>query len=143
MSSAADEPLSLSGRRLPKARGVTQRSDVIPFVQRSMRLHWEPNWGIPPACIDVARCLQLANFNTVSMALGATPSPVEPLRHTRNFLAHRKPDTQLLYGNVAVQLGHPRSIPVDQMVSFVVQGVGPRFEMWVAELRIIAQACIR
>lgn len=142
LRSAVDEPVCLSGQRLARANGITDRSDAIRLIKRRMGIQYEPNWSMPSKCIDAAQYLQLANLNAISTALGAIPSPVEPLRCTRNFLAHRKQDTQQMFAAIVAQSGYARPLEVDQFVSSVLPGVGTRFELWVGELRLIAQACV-
>lgn len=141
--SAADEPLCLGGLRLGKVAGVTRRSDVVPIVKRRMGTNWEPRWGMPGKCINAARTLGLDNFSTISTALGATPSPAEHIRCTRNFLAHRAFDAQRLYAATAVQMGHLPTTTVDQLITHRIPAAGTRFEVWIGELRMIAQACIQ
>lgn len=144
ISSASEEPVSVSGVRLPRAAGVTSRQDVLPLLTSLYRRQqwWEPNWGIPADCIDAAARLGIANISRVRNALGAIPSPVEPLRHSRNFAAHRKLDTRRKFVHAVALAGFAPTASIDTLVS---QTVGPGltlYELWIAELRAIAQAAV-
>ena len=64
-------------------------TSVIPILLGLKRLRWEPKWATAAACIDAAQVLNIQNLTSVSAALGAANSPAEPLRHIRNYFAHR------------------------------------------------------
>jgi len=85
--------VTLTGIPLQPANGITTVHDVLPKLRsrysKAKPPWWEPNWGLPRQGIDAASLLGISNVATVTAALGATPSPIDQLRLTRNFVAHR------------------------------------------------------
>jgi hypothetical protein len=81
---------TLTGLPLSPSIGIKTPHDVIPKLRslypKNKAPWWEPSWGRPTEGIEAARLLRVSNFSTLSAALGATPSPIDQLRLTRNFM---------------------------------------------------------
>jgi hypothetical protein len=94
--SAFGRTITLGGTPLPPCHHSIKRCHlVIPLLKTIMggRYRFEPRWADAAKCIQAAQLLGIANFATVSAALGSTNSPSEEIRRVRNFYAHRKPGT--------------------------------------------------
>ena len=102
---------------------------------------YEPNWYRPIDAIRAARKLGIANYANVSAALGSTPWPLENLRLTRNFFAHRS-------RNSALQLralnwfspGQPIAIETT-LLPFDAGGVR-RFDTYCASMKAVGRAML-
>lgn len=140
--SAASQPVTANGVRLPLAPNISKRQDVIPTLLALKNKSLEPKWYSARDCIDAARRLNLANYPTISTAIGASNSPEEDLRSVRNFFAHRwygtaskirtrsfyQPGTKLSLEDLVGRRIHP-GITVA--------------ESWVRGLRLVAEAAIQ
>jgi hypothetical protein len=105
------------------------------------RRRWEPRWAHSAACVDAAQKLSIQNLSNVAAALGAINSPAEPLRHIRNFYAHRGMGTsQLAVGTgFFVSSGGPT---VFDLNAYTAGGVTV-IESWVKGFDAVAYASIQ
>jgi hypothetical protein len=90
--SAFGRTTTLSGAALPPChRSIKRCHSVIPTLKATpgRGYRFEPRWADAAECIQAAQRLSIANFSTVSAALGATNSPAEDIRRARNFYTHR------------------------------------------------------
>ncbi|MGA2749401.1 MAG: hypothetical protein ABSG59_11550 [Verrucomicrobiota bacterium] len=142
VSSAADEPFTGKGMRLPKAPGIRCRGDVIPLIIKSMHLRFEPRWATASQTVQAAAILRIVNLPTVSAALGAANSPAEELRHVRNFFAHRAENTASEIKRQHFFFAGMRMEVIDLLAAAVHGGVS-RFESWVLGLRVVGVASIQ
>lgn len=141
--SAGCKPYTATGIPLNRVPGVKQRGDVVPkLISTYSSRRYEPRWADATECIDAARRLGIGNFSTVSAALGATNSPVDDLRHVRNFFAHRRKGTA---DKVRARsfYGAAMNIKVEDLVGQVVPPGTTRMESWVIDMRIVAEATIQ
>lgn len=152
VESAACTPTTTNGTLIPKAPSIKTRYDVIPRLrllnttkQHKPRLWWEPRWSDPTKCIQAAQSLKIANFGSVSSALGMTPSPVEHLRLVRNFIAHRNEDTAIKMKPVLQVYGinTTANTTADQLLIYTPPMGGTIFEKWVREIQLMAQAAVQ
>lgn len=109
--------------------------------RRNSPPYWEPNWSVSGEFIRALQGIGAPNQLSISSAIGSTSSPAEQLRHTRNFLAHRTPDTAKKLVSELARYG--ASLPVNLET---IMGVSPRsgysnlFDMWVDDLISVAFA---
>ena len=145
--SACARPMTANGTRLRSVPGVNSRNDVIPALRSAkggrLPLWWEPKWGRSMECLGAARLLKIQNIGTVAAAIGASNSPAEKLRVTRNYFAHRNMETaqavqQLMNQAGTLGLRHPR-----EFVSSYVSGGVSVYESWVLDLLDIAEAAVQ
>lgn len=57
--SSSAKPFTISGIRVPLAPGIRHRIDVLPTLRNTyatkLPKNWEPRWGDPSSCINVAK----------------------------------------------------------------------------------------
>jgi hypothetical protein len=139
--SAFGRTTTLSGIPLPPChRSIKRCHLVLPYLQAVMKSGrpYEPRWADATKCIGAAQRLAIANFPTVSAALGATNSPAEDIRRVRNFYAHRKYGTA--HESRATNFfASPTRLEVFDLSSYTAGNVRV-IESWVANLNIIAKA---
>ena len=143
--SATGGTVTTSGRVLtPPRSGVKNISQALAFIASN----WgrkpsfgEPRWGDQNECLKAAQILGVANYATISAAIGSTPSPADYLRLTRNYVAHRNHRTAAHLVTVATAVGCPHRAP-SSILRWVQPGTGATFDSWQAQLDIIAQATV-
>lgn len=146
VESARGRPRTVTGHRLSPAPGVASPQSVILQLRRlnpKKPPWWEPRWGDPTECIDAARRLRVTNLSTISAGLGSTPSPVDDLRLTRNFYAHRGQETahdviQIIRRNGLTGIQH-----ADQLIVAPIAPGMLLFENWAFDLLVIAEAAVQ
>jgi len=95
--SAAGNTITVGGTSLAPSRpDIHNSASVIPILLTVKRWRYEPKWATASIALDAARSLSIQNLPNVSAALGAANSPAEPLRHIRNYYAHRRRETSTL-----------------------------------------------
>jgi hypothetical protein len=139
--SAFGRTITLSGVPLPPSHPSIKRCHmVIPTLRAISGSGWrfEPRWADAAKCIQAAQRLAIANFATVSAALGATNSPAEDIRRVRNFYAHRKKGTAQESGATGV-FGSPIRLEVFDLAAYT-SGNVRIIESWVNNLNLVALA---
>lgn len=117
------------------------REAVRALLLQRTKNHFEPKWYRPADAIKAAQRLQIHNFTNVSAAIGSTPWPLEDLRLTRNFFAHRSRSSALeLRAQKWFSPGDIISVETTLM-PFVAGGVR-RFDGWCASMKLIARAML-
>lgn len=102
---------------------------------------FEPKWYRPADAIKAARRLQIKNLPNFTAAIGSTPWPLEDLRLTRNFFAHRSRSSALeLRALNWFTVGDTISVETTLM-PFGAGGV-PRINGWCASMKLIAAAML-
>lgn len=143
--SAAMLPMTASGTIVGRAPKISRRADVLPTLILALKkkpMFGEPRWADAQECLTAAKALTLVNYSTVSAAIGATPSPADDIRKTRNFVAHRNPKTAIELRAIASAYGAP--LPqVESMLRHVVSPGITIFAKWIEELRTLAEASIQ
>ena len=144
--SAYAEPVSLNGKRIPRLTGVLKRSDVITRLQGIRKIQNRPihmiRWGDPSVTIPVAQSLGIRNFSNISLALGVTPSPLQDLRHIRNFIAHRNEHTAHNVHQIAVNIGIAPTHDVLNILNLPFPPGVTTFELWLIQIRNIARNAV-
>jgi hypothetical protein len=138
--SAFGRTITLSGMPIPPSHPAIKRCHlVIPTLQIMSGTGWrfEPRWADATKCIQAAQRLAIANFATVSAALGAANSPAEDIRRARNFYAHRKKGTAQESG--ATNLFVNRRLEVFDLAAYTSGNVRV-IESWVNNLNLVALA---
>ncbi len=141
LSSASGDWITRKNLRLNRGSAVPTREDPLTTLRASwtktgkpMDPNWEPHWFVPDTAIRAATLLGARNLTEITNAFGAVQS-AEPLRITRNVVAHSLPNTWQRFRTLQ------RGLPVQQSSSpteFVFSRVGnqPRLiEWWASELR--------
>lgn len=94
--SATGRAVGSAGRIPPSVpRRYRTREAVSHYLLLITGARYEPNWYRPVDAIRAARKLSIANYANVAAAIGSTPWPLENLRLTRNFFAHRSRSSAL------------------------------------------------
>lgn len=135
-----------SGAILSRATNFPAGSNLIGALRQAMprgrlNLGWEPNWGIPTELMQASRAIGCINEPSISAAVGASNSPSEHLRKTRNYYAHRNADTAAK-AKTALNV-YPTVSPYgfDLMLqSSARPGSSSLFEDWVHSLIAVAYA---
>jgi hypothetical protein len=139
--SAFGRTITLSGIPLPPCHQSIKRCHlVIPrlLATPGRDYRFEPRWADATQCILAAQRLAIANFPTLSAALGATNSPADDIRRARNFYAHRKKGTA--QESAATNLFSNRvRLEVVDLAAYTTGNVRV-IESWVITLNIVAIA---
>jgi len=102
-----------------------------------------PSWGIASELIGIARRLGLANYSTVSAAIGSINSPAETVRISRNYIAHKNKLTANKAINSLRTYGATSSLDIDKiLLTRTARGVSV-FEDWRNGLVTIAFSCCK
>lgn len=144
--SAYAEPISIRGNRIPRIAGVRTRNDVLSRLRGIQRYSNRPlyliTWGDPTVSIYIGQKLGVSNFQNISSALGATPSPLQDLRAVRNYLAHRNEKTAQEVHKIAVANG----LGATHDALFILHSLRTPgvclFELWVIQIRIMARNAV-
>jgi hypothetical protein len=145
MDSASELPVTATGAVVTRAIGIQRRSQVIGVLSSKLPKklpYGEPRWADAGECLNAAKTLRITNYATVSAAIGATPSPAEHIRVTRNFIAHRNQRTATQLRKVAVAYGF-RGTHVEPYVRHVIAPGITVFEKWISELRLLAEGAVQ
>jgi hypothetical protein len=139
--SAFGRTITLAGVPLPPSQPSIKRCHlVIPALQliSGSGYRQEPRWADAAKCIQAARHLAIANFSTVSAALGASNSPAEDIRRARNFYAHRARWTARESRETNLFVSHTR-LEVFDLAAYTAGNVRI-IELWVRNLNLVAMA---
>lgn len=139
--SAFGRTVTLGGIPLPPCHHSIKRCHlVLPTLQAIMGsgYRFEPRWADATKCIQAAQRLAIANFPTVSAALGAANSPAEDIRRARNFYAHRKRGTAQESGATSLFVSRTK-LEVFDLASYT-SGNVRIIESWVTNLNSVAIA---
>lgn len=121
-------------------------ADPLNFIyalSRSFSASKPPSWGMSNEFIRMARSLGVGNYATVSGAIGSMDSPVESIRMTRNYIAHRN---SLTAGKAIRSLsgyGATSPLDVDRVLLMATEHGVPVFEDWRNKLVLIALSACR
>jgi len=100
-----------------------------------------PSWGISSELIGIARRLGVANYSTISGAIGSINSPSEVIRITRNYIAHKNALTANKAINSLSVYGAVSPLDIDAiLLRRTARGVSV-FEDWRNGLVTIAFSC--
>lgn len=141
VSSAVGGWTSRSGVMLSRVTGLGSNNDVMGLLRSTYRSRppfWEPNWTVASDFIDACRRVGISNLADVSAAIGATGSPAEELRLTRNYLAHRNADTAARAISVLAFYGATAPLDVDAVITRPAHAGAHLFETWVNGLTAVA-----
>lgn len=117
------------------------REAVRAFLLQRTGDRFEPKWYRPLDAIKAARLLQIPNLTSLTAAIGSTPWPLEDLRLTRNFFAHRSRSSALeLRALNWFSTGDVISVETTLM-PFGMGGVR-RFDGWCASMKLISRAML-
>jgi len=145
LQSASELPTTAAGVIVPQAPTISRRADVLPTLLSKLKRkpsYGEPRWADASECLTAAKLLSLSNYSTVSAAIGATPSPAEDIRKTRNFIAHRNVKTGIELRAVISSYG-VGTIHVEQLLRHTVHSGITVLGKWVEELRLLAEAAVQ
>ncbi|OWQ96046.1 hypothetical protein CDQ92_15060 [Sphingopyxis bauzanensis] len=142
LSSATGHAVGAAGK-VPASAPYSFRSREavrVLLLQRTGN-RFEPKWYRPVDAIRAATRLQIHNLTNVTAAIGSTPWPLEDLRLTRNFFAHRSRSSALdLRALNWFSPGDVISVETTLM-PFGAGGVR-RFDGWCANMKLIARAML-
>lgn len=132
-----------SGGPVPASvpRRYRTREGVSHYLLQQTNTRFEPKWYRPADAIRAANQLNIANAANVAAAIGSTPWPLENLRLTRNFFAHRSRSSasELRALN---WFGPGVAIEVEStLFPFDVGGVR-RFDFWCANMKLVSRAML-
>lgn len=134
-----------SAGRLPTSAPYSFRSReavrALLLQLQPPRDRFEPRWYRPIDAIKAARRLQIHNLTKVTAAIGSTPWPLEDLRLTRNFFAHRSRSSALELRALNWFLPGDIISVETTLMPFGVGGVR-RFDGWCASTKLIARAML-
>jgi hypothetical protein len=99
----------------------------------------EPRWHDSLTAIATARRLNISNFNTVSLALGAVSSPADQMRLVRNYFCHERSDCA---EKVRTAPWFQRGMSLEPLgITGITTADGrTNFDVWIDELELIASA---
>ena len=143
--SATEKPLTAGGTRLPLAPGIATRKDALQKLQSVYsKLPYEPRWHDAQACLNGASLLGVANYPNISAGIGVTPSPLEDLRHLRNFVAHRNDRTAARVRVAATNiLVAPTSDVIAILQSPSKSPPATVLQLWIRQLQAMSQIAVR
>lgn len=142
LSSATGRASGLAGP-LPASvpRAYRNREAVCYYLIQVTPRRFEPKWYRPDDAINAARQLNIANFANVAAAIGSTPWPLENLRLTRNFFAHRSRSSALEL-RALNWFGPGDIIEVETTVFPFDAGGVRRFDAWCAAMKAVSRAML-
>jgi len=117
-----------------RSREVAAYILVSTYPQRNI----EPDWCLPVQAIQAAQNLDISNFAQISAELGATPWPIDELRHVRNFIAHKSKRSALSLRQTAI-VPHSDKIDVLNAAFQYVSGGSKRYENWITFAKGVAK----
>ena len=121
--------------------GFKSREAVRALLLTRTRNRYEPKWYLPVDAIKAASLLQIHNLANVTAAIGSTPWPLEDLRLTRNFFAHRSRSSALELRALHWFSPHDIIAVETTLIPFEKGGVR-RFNGWCANMKLIAHAML-
>ncbi len=124
---------------LPPVPGVTHPSDVQSIAARESR--GPPPWHNTGFTIRIASKLELANYHTLNISIGAV-SPIQDLIDIRNYIVHPNQRTTASYLRISNRFGVESSDPVELLVLPQTGGI-TLFNAWILRLQSIARAAVR
>jgi hypothetical protein len=137
--SALGNTMTLSGSLIPRVSGISRSVDVQRVAMRESNGR-QPPWHDTGFTIRVASTLALANYNQISMSIGAV-SPIRDLVDIRNYIAHPNNRTITAYQRISTGFGVSSRDPID-ILTLTQPGGATLFETWVSQLQIAAQAAV-
>ena len=117
------------------------REGVSHYLLQQTRQRFEPKWYRPADAINAARRLNIANAANVAAAIGSTPWPLESLRLTRNFFAHRSRSSALEL-RALNWFGPGEAIEVESTLFPFDAGGVRRFDFWCANMKVVSRAML-
>lgn len=140
--SATGKAASVTGPLPPSVpRNYRSREAACHYLLRQTRNRYEPKWYRPLEAIRAATALHISNLGQVSGAIGSTPWPLDDLRLTRNFFAHRSKNSALELRELG-WFGPNDVISVETTLTpFGVGGVR-RFDSWCASIKVVSKAML-
>ncbi len=142
LSSATGRASGLAGP-VPASvpRAYRNREAVSHYLLQVTRQRFEPKWYRPVDAINAARRLNIANVANVAAAIGSTPWPLENLRLTRNFFAHRSRSSALEL-RALNWFSTNDTIEVETTVFPFDAGGVRRFDAWCAAMKTVGRAML-
>lgn len=143
LSSATGHAVDAAGQVQASAPyGFRSREAVRALLMlRQTGNRFEPKWYRPIEAINAATRLRIHNLPKVAAAIGSTPWPLEHLRLTRNFFAHRSRSSALELR--ALNWFSPSdAISVETTLMPFEAGGVRRFDGWCANMKLIARAML-
>lgn len=139
LSSATGYAIDSSGR-LPSSvpYNFRSREAARAFLLQMARSRYEPKWYRPDDAIRAAQRLRIANLTNFAAAIGSTPWPLEHLRLTRNFFAHRSRSSALELR--ALNWFSPDDIISLETTVMPFESGVRRFDGWCASMKLVARA---
>ena len=125
---------------LPASPGIASLADVQRIAMRESNGR-QPPWHLANFTIRVAHHLGLANYQAISMSIGAV-SPIADLLEVRNYIVHPNQRTRISYMLIANRFGMPSGDPVALLKTIQPGGV-TLFKDWVAQFQGIAAAAVK
>lgn len=143
--SAAGRPYTASNVRLSRAPGIRRPSDILPVLQRALRLRssQEPRWGIAWQLIRCVNCLRIHNRREVSAAVGYKLSPANEVRILRNFFAHRSGQTAAEVKSCPAFNTSGPQLTVEKLAGQITTSGISLFDLWIVRFRNMAEAAIQ
>lgn len=142
LTSATGKAVGVAGQIPPCVPpAFRSREAACHYLLRRTRQQWEPKWYRPANAIAAAASLQIANLGNVSAAIGSTPWPLEDLRLTRNFFAHRSRSSALEL-RALNWFGPGDTIEVETTLLPFGPGGVRRFDGWCAAMKVVSRAML-
>jgi hypothetical protein len=141
LQSATGNTITRTGRHLPRVTTLCGYNGPMDFLRsnwssKRMARSWEPDWFIPQNAIRAATLLRVANEMEITNGFGASTAP-DPLRITRNVIAHSLPNTWQRFRNLNNQMGmSPMKSPADFVLSFKPRTGSRYIQDWIDEIEI-------
>lgn len=140
--SATGQAISAAGLVPPCVpRPYRTREAAGHFLLQLTGNRFEPKWYRPADAIRAATRLGIANLANVAAAIGSTPWPLEDLRLTRNFFAHRSRSSALEL-RALNWFGPGDAIKVETTLFPFAAGGVRRFDSWCAAMKVVSRAML-
>ncbi len=89
IESAYSQPITATGRRIPKAPGISDKGSVLDKIKRFNGNSAIFPWHITIRCTRLSNRLRLNNSATINTSLVTTPSYNYTISLIRNFFVHK------------------------------------------------------
>ena len=132
---------TVTGTLLAPAPGIANYTDIERLAKKLKKplTGTRASWHDPRFTLDIADCLRITNYNTVSLGLASVSTA--DLVAMRNFLVHPNIRTRQIYGDSVSPATVTAKAPDTQVLSPIVGG-GTVFEGWVKTLQQAARNAI-
>lgn len=111
------------------------------LISKYQRRRVEPDWYKPTDIADAAIKLDLTNQAKIIGAVGATPWPLDDLRHVRNFIAHRSKRAAQQVRRLP-WFGQNDRLDVGSTALLYMPGGATNVEIWAQQIKTVGAAML-